>query len=182
MARQEGIIRLTGTVGFITYYKMNGDYHARSKSSLTGKKFWKLKCFENSRRSCSRFGRGNRLASQVYRQLPVEKRIYSLFCQLKSAAIQYTRLGYSVEETMQRLQRHAEQLKFILPNKLRKNRNKKRFPYAIAVKKDYIALTGGRFLQLIEKHGKEQIHLLAHSVLNFREQGPPAINLLLHRA
>ena len=182
MARQEGIIRLTGTVGSVTYYKMNGEYHARLKSSLTGKKFWKHKAFEASRRSCRRFALGNHLASQVYRQLPPEKRLYSIFCQLKTAAIHYIRLGYSSEQTNERLQKHVDQLQFILPLKFRKKRNKKPFPYAVAITKDYIAITGGRIQQLLEKYSNEQIVLLAHAVLTSRECSPPVHRQVLCRA
>jgi hypothetical protein len=37
MAKQIGDIKITGTYDNVTYYKMDGEYYARSKSSLTGK-------------------------------------------------------------------------------------------------------------------------------------------------
>ena len=150
MAYQCGTIRFTGTIGDITYYRMNGEYHARTKSSLTGKKFWKHRAFEGSRRSCKRFADGNKLASQVYQSLPKEQRHYALFCQLKRAAIHYIKLGLTAEEAKPYLQQHAAQEQFILPAKAPKPRVKKAFPYAITITSEYIALTGGRLQQLLK--------------------------------
>ena len=98
MARQIGEIKITGTIDDITFYKMDGEYYARMKSSLTGKKFWKHKAFEGSRRSCSRFAAGNKLASRVYRMIEEEKRVYKLYCFLKKRAIALLKEGKSLEE------------------------------------------------------------------------------------
>ena len=98
MARQIGEIKLTGTIDDITFYKMEGKYFARMKSSLTGKKFWSNKAFEGSRKSCSRFGAGNKLASKVYQMIEEEKRVYPLYCFLKKRAIQLLKEEKSVEE------------------------------------------------------------------------------------
>ena len=92
MAKQaEGFI--TGTYDDITFYKMEGEYYARMKSSLTGKKFWKHKAFEGSRRSCNRFGRGNQLASIVYNEIPEVLRKYEVFCVMKKVAIAMLKAG-----------------------------------------------------------------------------------------
>lgn len=82
-----------GTHDDITFYKMGEGYYARMKTSLTGKKFWKHKAFEGSRRSCNRFGRGNQLASMVYKEIPEGQREYALFCRMKSAAIAMIKAG-----------------------------------------------------------------------------------------
>ena len=99
----EGFIE--GTIDDITFYKMGGAYYARMKSSLTGKKFWKHKSFEGSRRSCSRFGRGNALASVVYNEIEEEKREYALFCRMKSVAIRMIKEGFSEEEVVEELRK-----------------------------------------------------------------------------
>ena len=97
MAKQaEGFI--VGTYDDITFYKMGEGYYARMKTSLTGRKFWKHKAFEGSRRSCNRFGRGNQLASMVYREIPGGQREYALFCRMKLVAIAMIKAGKDEEE------------------------------------------------------------------------------------
>lgn len=99
MAKQaEGFI--VGTYDDITFYKMEGQYYARMKSSLTGKKFWKHKAFEGSRRSCGRFGRGNQLASLVYNEIEESIRIYALYCRMKSKAIAMLKAGATEDEVI----------------------------------------------------------------------------------
>ena len=93
MARQIGHIKLIGTAGNLTFYKMGDDYYARMKSSLTGKQFRTLKCFEGSRRSEDRFGTGNRIAGEVYRCIPDGQRVRALYCVLMSKAIALLKHG-----------------------------------------------------------------------------------------
>jgi hypothetical protein len=98
MAKQAGDYFIEGTVDDLTYYKMEGKYYVKMKSSLTGKKFWKNKTFERSRESCKRFSEGNRLASQLYRMIKKEKRQYKLFCFLKKRSIMLLKEGESLIE------------------------------------------------------------------------------------
>lgn len=74
MARQTGPLKITGTIDDICFYQMEGDYFARLKSSLTGKRFWKDKAFAGSRRSCGLMARASSLASRLYKTLPPEKK------------------------------------------------------------------------------------------------------------
>ena len=104
MAKQaEGF--LVGTYDDITFYKMEGQYYARRKSSLTGKKFWKHKAFEGSRRSCGRFGRGNQLASIVYNEIDESVRVYALYCRMKREAIAMLKAGKTEAEVIESLRR-----------------------------------------------------------------------------
>ncbi len=98
MARQTGAIQITGTTDELCFYKMWDTYFVRMKSSLTGKRFWRDKAFERSRESSKRFGSGNRLASKLYRMIEKEKRVYKLFCFLKSKAILLLKEGNSLDE------------------------------------------------------------------------------------
>lgn len=98
MAKQAGDYFIEGTFDDLTFYKMDGVYYVRMKSSLTGKKFWEHKAFERSRESCKRFCEGNKLASKVYRQLEKEKRQYKLFCFLKKRAILLLQEGKSLAD------------------------------------------------------------------------------------
>jgi len=96
MAKQVGTLFIEGTIDDLTYYKMEGNYYVRMKSSLTSKKFWKSKTFERSRESCRRFSEGNKLASRLYSMLEKERRVYSLFCFLKRRAILLFKEGKSL--------------------------------------------------------------------------------------
>lgn len=96
MAKQAGDIFIVGTLDDLTFYKMEGHYFVRMKSSLTGKRFWKDKAFERSRQSCKRFSKGNTLASRLYRSIEKEKRQRKLFCFLKGRAILLLKEGKSL--------------------------------------------------------------------------------------
>ena len=82
MAKQEGTILITGTIDDITFYEMDGKFYARMKSSLTGKRFWKDKAFEGSRKSARALGVASKLASLLYRTLSKEHKSRSLFQKL----------------------------------------------------------------------------------------------------
>lgn len=98
MAKQTGTIKLTGTIDDLCFYEMEGNYYVRLKSSLSGKRYQKDAAFAGSRRSASRFGEGNRLASAVYRLIDKEMRVYSLFCFLKRKSILLLKEGKSLRE------------------------------------------------------------------------------------
>jgi hypothetical protein len=98
MAKQAGDLFIEGTLDDLTFYKMNGTYYVRMKTSLTAKRFWKDKAFEGSRRSCNRFAKGNQLASAVFRLVLKEKRIPSLFPFLRTRAIALLKEGKPAEE------------------------------------------------------------------------------------
>lgn len=98
MAKQADDIKITGTIDDLCFYKMDGMYYVRMKSSLIGKKFWKHKAFEGSRKSCNRFGEGNKLASKVYQMIEEEKRVYKLYCFLKRKAILLLKTGKTINE------------------------------------------------------------------------------------
>jgi hypothetical protein len=106
MAKQAGDFFIEGTIDDLTYYKMEGKYYVRMKSSLTGKKFWKRKAFERSRQSCKRFSEGNKLASKLYRMIREEKRVCKLFCFLKKRAIQLLKDGKTSSEAEEMLMDH----------------------------------------------------------------------------
>ena len=104
--KQSGDIRMTGTIDIsdLTLYRMNGQFYARTKSTLTGKRFRKDKVFEGSRRSSERFKRGNELASQVYQSMAEEQRFYKLFCRLKREAVLFLKCGRTEEEVVKELE------------------------------------------------------------------------------
>ena len=84
MAKQAGLIRLTGTIGNVTFYEMNGEYYARSKSSLTAKRVKKDPSFERTRMYAHRLGLASRAAGRVYRSLPRQEREVALYRRMVS--------------------------------------------------------------------------------------------------
>ena len=80
MAKQIGEIKITGTVAGVTFYRMDGQYYARRKSSLDGTRVKKDPRFARTMQSAERLGRGSQLASRVYRSLPKDQQGYALFC------------------------------------------------------------------------------------------------------
>lgn len=100
MAKQAGNIFIEGTIYDLTFYKMCDNYYVRMKTSLTGKRFWKDKAFEGSRKSCSRFGEGNKLASAVFKLVEKEKRTNRLFPFLRTKAIALLKEEKPAEEVL----------------------------------------------------------------------------------
>ena len=107
MAKQIGDIIIVGTIDDITFYEMEGKGYARRKTSLTGKKVKKDPRFRRTMQSANRFGRGNQLASKVYRSLPREQQVYTLFKELKRIAILAIKEGKSEAEVLGLLQRRV---------------------------------------------------------------------------
>ncbi len=103
MAKQDGDIKLRGTIQNITFYAVDDQYLARKKSSLDGKRFFKDEAFEGSRRSCKRLGLGSTLASTVYQSLPKAKKKYPVFCELRSVAVMLLKVGKSEQEVLHAL-------------------------------------------------------------------------------
>jgi hypothetical protein len=103
MARQTGLLRISGTLDGITFYQMGGKDYARTRSSLSGRRFREDRVFEGSRRSSRRFGQGNRLAGMAYRSAGCVGD-YPLFCALKKLAIGLLKEGLGEDVVLQALQ------------------------------------------------------------------------------
>ena len=100
MAKQTGEFKITGTIDDVTYYQMEGQYYARKKSCLKGERVKRDPRFKRTMQSARRFGRGNQLASKVYRSLPRQEQVYTLFKELKRIAILAIKEKKSEEEVM----------------------------------------------------------------------------------
>ena len=98
MAKQEGILKITGTIDDITFYKMGEHYYARMKSSLTGKRFWKDKAFARSRNSALEMGKASPIASRLYRTFDTSVKSRSLFCKLTGEVKLLLKAGHTLEE------------------------------------------------------------------------------------
>lgn len=74
MAKQCGIIRITGTIGGICFYKMHGEYLARAKSSLSGKRVKKDPVFKKTMEYAGLLGRSSKLAAKLKTGLTRQQR------------------------------------------------------------------------------------------------------------
>lgn len=93
MAKQSSGINICANIGEICFYQMDGQFYARTKSSLNRERFLKDEAFEGSRSSARRFGASNRLAGIVYKNAGLRHK-YSLFCEIRKKAIRLLKDGY----------------------------------------------------------------------------------------
>ena len=110
MAKQIGDIKIVGTVADLTFYRMEGIYYARKKSSLTGKRVKSDRRFARTMESARRLGRGSQLASKVYRSLPRSAQEYALYKELKSMAVRALKEGCSADTVLALLQQRVHKL------------------------------------------------------------------------
>src|SRR6185369_5309850 len=59
MARQRGLQKYSGSMDDVTYYKLNGKYYARKKSSLSKEDVMTKKAFAKSRKASAQFGKAS---------------------------------------------------------------------------------------------------------------------------
>jgi hypothetical protein len=104
MAKQLGEVKVEGRIEHLVFYKMRGEYYVRMKSSLTGKRFWKERAFEGSRRSALLLARASSLASRFYRTLSKEKRAKGLFNEITGRVTLLLKQGKEEEEVLELLQ------------------------------------------------------------------------------
>jgi hypothetical protein len=98
MAKQANGMRFRGTVGETTYYVMEGKGYARSKSNLTSKRVMKDKKFEKTRQYASSMGLASKIASPVYKALPLEVKGRWLFRAIAGEAASLLYEGKTEEE------------------------------------------------------------------------------------
>jgi hypothetical protein len=105
MARQAGLIKITGTIGDITFYQLEEEYYLRKKTSLNRKRFLKDPAFAGSRIRSAQFGVASSLASRFYRSLPKEKKGHGIIGKLSGIANTLLQQGYTTDETLTLLQK-----------------------------------------------------------------------------
>ena len=85
MATQIGLLRITGTVGGICFYRMDGVYYAREKSSLSGERVKNDPAFAETMRYAKQMGNASKIASAIYRQtVPIHERSRDKFREVVS--------------------------------------------------------------------------------------------------
>lgn len=95
MAKQIGPFKITGCYDNICFYKMDGQYYARTKSSLDGKRVKKDPAFWETRWHSDLLAKSSKIAAAVYRSLPKEK---GLFRKLTGQAMRLLKEGKTTEE------------------------------------------------------------------------------------
>ncbi len=113
MAKQIGPFKLQGCYDNICFYKMDGQYYARTKSSLDGKRVKKDPVFGETMRYATLFGRASTLAAMVYRALPPGKKEPGLYKKLTGQAMRMLKEGKTEREVMDMLQPVKAEKKFV---------------------------------------------------------------------
>ena len=98
MATQIGLLRITGTVCDICFYRMDGIYYARKKSSLSGERVKKDPAFKETIRHASLFAKASSIGSKVYKVLYPGTKNRELYQELTGRASCLFQKGLSEEE------------------------------------------------------------------------------------
>lgn len=119
MARQSGNIVIIGTINNLCFYRMDGKFYVRMKSSLTGKRVKKDPAFTATMHYAGLFGNASKIASLMYRSLQESAKTKELYRQLTGKAMQWLKEEYDPEEVMVLLQ------EAFVPKKARPEETKK---------------------------------------------------------
>jgi hypothetical protein len=98
MAKHTGPLQITGTIGGITFYEMDGQFYARSKSSLDGRRVRKDPKFRRTMYEAGEFGKASKAARELYWQMPEEKRKHGMYGSLTGKMRKLLKAGKSPEE------------------------------------------------------------------------------------
>lgn len=98
MARQIGLLQITGTVSGICFYRMNDVYYARKKSSLSGERVKKDPAFAETMRHANLFAKASSIGSKVYKALYPGTKNRELYQQLTGRASCLLQKGISEED------------------------------------------------------------------------------------
>jgi|GEM_PF-1255690 len=109
MAKQVGPVFLTGTVGNVTYYKMDGQYYARSKSSLSRKRVKRSRSFKRTMEYADWLAQASKIAAAIYRLFPRKTRQHDDYRTITGQAMQLLKSGVEktiVQELLEKKYRH----------------------------------------------------------------------------
>ena len=103
MAKQTGIFKIIGTIGGITFYEMDGEFYARKKSSLDGKRVKRDPKFKRTMEEAIGFGKASAAARAVYWALPAELRVHGFYGRLTGRMRKLMREGRTAQEAQLQL-------------------------------------------------------------------------------
>ena len=104
MSKQRGPVYFTGTVDGICYYKLNGKYYARRKSTLSRKRVRRDPAFARTRRNAALLGQASRIAAGVYRLLPRAQKKLDLYRAMTGKAMELLKQGADEAAVKERLE------------------------------------------------------------------------------
>jgi hypothetical protein len=103
MAKQPGILKITGTVHNLCFYKLAGEFYARSKSSLSGRRVKKDPAFAETMKYATMMAKASVIASGIYSTLPSDKKSRSVYQQLTGRVIKMLRQGIPEDQILRDL-------------------------------------------------------------------------------
>jgi hypothetical protein len=103
MAKQIGFLKIIGTIGEITFYEMDGEFYARKKSSLDGKRVKKDPKFKLTMEEAIGFGKASAATREVYWALPAGLRGHGVYGKLTGRMRKLMREGRTAEEAQLQL-------------------------------------------------------------------------------
>jgi hypothetical protein len=103
VAKQIGPYKITGTIDNICFYQMEGQYYARQKSLLTGKRVKKDPAFAGTMESANLLGKASKLASLIKGSFPKEEQCRELFRILTGKVMRLMREGVDAAEIKMKL-------------------------------------------------------------------------------
>jgi len=160
MARLTGDFKFTGTIDGLCFYRMYDDYFVRTKSSLTGKRFWKDRAFEGSRKSCTLLAKASTLASWFYKTYPKEKRRKGLFNEMTGRVKLWLKEGKTEQEAMLLLEQYYPfQQKEIKEKK--KAKEKTKYDTVKRKEKLFIVSINKDFIPYQQKHATKRLYCLS---------------------
>ena len=100
-----------GTLGgIITCYKVHGRYFARTKSSLTGKRVKKDKCFQRTMHNAGILALATQYVTPIYNELTDDWRCQDLYHKLVGIGVRLLHQGYTKEMVQQAIYAALEDL------------------------------------------------------------------------
>jgi hypothetical protein len=106
MPKQKGLF-ITGTYNGICYYKMNGQYYCRRKSTLSRKRVKRSPAFKLTMKYAGLLGQASQVAAEVYRSLPRAQRKHALYRALTGQAMQLLKAGMEAAMAAEQLRQRC---------------------------------------------------------------------------
>lgn len=110
MANQTGTFHITGCIDNLCFYKMNGKYYVRMKSSLTGKRVKKDPRFKRTMQYAGLLANASKIASALYKELPKEEKGITVYRMLTGKAMKLLQQGKSSDEILYLLGSPAKEI------------------------------------------------------------------------
>ncbi|MBS1653758.1 MAG: hypothetical protein JSU05_02845 [Bacteroidetes bacterium] len=98
MPKVIGPIKFTGNIHDLCFYKMNGEYYVRMKSSLLSKRVKKSPRFKLTMAYAGLLAQASKLASLIYKEFPAEMKGKGVFKRLVGDVFRLLKAGRPEEE------------------------------------------------------------------------------------